>query len=313
MSSDMDNAGMNNAIMDNAGMKARLTGLAEKVGKWLAGHKTANGGHVVPQRLGDSMHYSLAAGGKRIRPVLCLTTASLCGLEEDTALPFAAAIEMIHTYSLIHDDLPAMDDDDLRRGKPSNHKAFDEATAILAGDGLLTDAFALACTTRLPAETVLAAIRELALAAGSAGMVGGQEWDMIYTGRSGIGLAELKAMHAMKTGALLRASCVCGAILAGAGPERLAAIAAYGEALGVAFQIADDILDLVGDEKSLGKPVGSDLEKGKNTYPALVGLEKSRQLAREQADAAIVTLAGIDGEQAAFLRAIASYTVNRAV
>ena len=182
------------------------------------------------------MLYSLQAGGKRLRPVLCLSCAALCGLEPQKALPFAAAIEMIHTYSLIHDDLPAMDDDDLRRGKPSNHKAFDEATAILAGDGLLTDAFVIMCRAPLPPDRLLRAVAELALAAGASGMVGGQEWDMIYTGRSRVSLEELRGMHAMKTGALLRASCVCGGLLAGAEDKALRAISDLCLSPAVAFR-----------------------------------------------------------------------------
>lgn len=266
----------------------------------------------MPPRLRESMLYSLQAGGKRLRPVLCLSCAALCGLAPKKVLPFASAIEMIHTYSLIHDDLPAMDDDDLRRGKPSNHKAFDEATAILAGDGLLTDAFLIMCRTPLSAEAVLKAVAELAMAAGSSGMVGGQEWDMLYTGRPQVSLKQLQGMHAMKTGALLRASCVCGALLAGAGDAAHAAIAAFGTALGAAFQIADDILDVVSDTATLGKPAGSDMAQGKNTYPSLLGLEKSRELARGQAEAAQEALAAFSGPEADFLRALADYTVNRA-
>ncbi len=269
-------------------------------------------GRAVPQRLKDSMLYSLQAGGKRLRPVLCLSTAAMCGLPLGDALPFASAIEMIHTYSLVHDDLPAMDDDDLRRGKPSNHKAFDEATAILAGDGLLTDAFLMMCRSPLAPPRVLRAISELALAAGSSGMVGGQEWDMIFTGKDTVSIEELRGVHAMKTGALLRASCVCGAMLAGALDEDLAAIGSYGAALGVAFQIADDILDVVADTATLGKPVGSDEAQGKKTYPALLGLDQSRVLAREQAEKAKAALAGFSGDEAAFLRALADYTVTRA-
>jgi len=219
---------------------------------------------------------------------------------------------MVHTYSLIHDDLPAMDDDDLRRGKPSNHKAFDEATAILAGDALLTDAFAHMCRVELPAGQVLRAVAEFARAAGSSGMVGGQEWDMLYTGLPPVSMAELRRMHAMKTGALLRASCVCGALLAGAADDVCERIGRYGAALGVAFQIADDILDVVSDTATLGKPAGSDAEQGKNTYPALVGLDESRRLAREQADAACAALAGFNGPEAEFLRALAEYTITRA-
>lgn len=296
------------AVMSAEAMQALLRSRAQEVEAFLA---TCLDGRNIPPRLRESMGYSLMAGGKRLRPVLCLSAAALCGENTQRVLPFAAAIEMIHTYSLIHDDLPAMDNDDLRRGKPSNHKAFDEATAILAGDGLLTDAFLHMCTVDVSAERLLAAIAELALAAGSSGMVGGQEWDMIYTGGSAIGMEQLRQMHAMKTGALLRASCVCGALLAGAVPALREALAAYGAALGVAFQIADDILDVVSDTATLGKPAGSDAAQGKNTYPALVGLEKSRELADAQANAACAALDGLAGQEADFLRALAQYTVHR--
>lgn len=290
-------------------MKSLLKRRGQDVEAYLA---TCLEGRAMPPRLKESMLYSLQAGGKRLRPVLCLSCAALCGLEPHKALPFASAIEMIHTYSLIHDDLPAMDDDDLRRGKPSNHKAFDEATAILAGDGLLTDSFLIMCRAPLAPDVLLRAVTELALAAGSSGMVGGQEWDMIYTGRSRISLEELRGMHAMKTGALLRASCVCGGLLAGAAAGALRALSDFGSALGVAFQIADDILDVVADTATLGKPAGSDAAQGKNTYPSLLGLEKSRELAQAQAQAAQAALADFTGKEADFLRALADYTVNRA-
>ena len=289
-------------------MKQLLKERGALVETWLA---ACLDGRDLPPRLKESMLYSLQAGGKRLRPVLCMSTAAMCGLAPEKVLPFAGAIEMVHTYSLIHDDLPAMDDDDLRRGKPSNHKAFDEATAILAGDGLLTDAFYVMSGLDLPADRVLAALREFALAAGSSGMVGGQEWDMIFTGMDSISLDQLRLMHAMKTGAILRASCVCGALLAGADDDALKAIGDFGAALGVAFQIADDILDVVSDTETLGKPVGSDEEQGKNTYPKLVGLEKSRELARGYADSAQAALSRFAGQEAAFLAALADYTVNR--
>ena len=295
-------------MMSTEAMKSLLKERGKLVESYLA---TCLDGQEMPPRLRESMLYSLQAGGKRLRPVLCLSCAALCGLKAEDVLPFASAIEMVHTYSLIHDDLPAMDDDDLRRGKPSNHKAF-EATAILAGDALLTDAFAHMCRMELPAGQVLRAVAEFARAAGSSGMVGGQEWDMLYTGLPPVSMAELRRMHAMKTGALLRASCVCGALLAGAADDVCERIGRYGAALGVAFQIADDILDVVSDTATLGKPAGSDAEQGKNTYPALMGLDESRRLAREQADAACAALAGFNGPEAEFLRALAEYTITRA-
>lgn len=267
----------------------------------------------VPENLLAAMEYSLLAGGKRLRPVLCLVFAELFDADRARVMPFAAGFEIIHTYSLIHDDLPAMDDDDLRRGRPSNHKVFGEAGAILAGDALLTEAFG--CMGRVwpgvAAELVLPALAEAAKAAGAAGMVGGQVLDMEYTAREGVTLAELARMQALKTGALLTASCVCGAILAGAGEEGVARAREYGEAVGAAFQIVDDILDEIGDAATLGKPVGSDREQGKNTYPSLIGLDESRRLAEERVAAAIAAIEPYAGEAAEFLRDLARYIVVR--
>ena len=271
----------------------------------------------TPQTPGllEAMEYSLLGGGKRIRPVLCLLCARLFGMQGTRILPFAVALECIHTYSLIHDDLPAMDNDDLRRGRPSNHKQFDEATAILAGDGLLTDAFALMASVAekgdIPAARVLRAIGLASMAAGSPGMVGGQYLDMRYTGMKSVSLTDLAAMHAMKTGALLRAACVCGAVLAGAKETDIAAVAAYGSALGAAFQIADDILDETGSEAELGKPVGSDAALDKTTYPSLLGIEKSRELADARAGEAIAAIDSYRGECADLLRGLAAYVVKR--
>ena len=267
----------------------------------------------VPENLLAAMEYSLLAGGKRLRPVLCLVFAELFDADRARVMPFAAGFEIIHTYSLIHDDLPAMDDDDLRRGRPSNHKVFGEAGAILAGDALLTEAFG--CMGRVwpgvAAELVLPALAEAAKAAGAAGMVGGQVLVMDYTAREGVTLAELARMQALKTGALLTASCVCGAILAGAGEEGVARAREYGEAVGAAFQIVDDILDEIGDAATLGKPVGSDREQGKNTYPSMIGLDESRRLAEERVAAAIAAIEPYTGEAAEFLRDLARYIVVR--
>jgi geranylgeranyl diphosphate synthase type II len=292
-------------------VKAELARRAAEVEAFLSGCLR---GWDIPARLLASMEYSLMAGGKRLRPALVLTFAGLFGERGAAVMPFAASLELIHTYSLIHDDLPAMDDDDLRRGKPSNHKQFDEATAILAGDGLLTDAFRLMFSVAgeaLPAARVLAAADAVSVAAGSGGMVGGQALDMEYTARAGVSFDELRAMHAMKTGALITAACLAGALLAGADAPGVARARAYGENVGAAFQIADDILDVVGDTKTLGKPVGSDERQGKTTYPSLMGLEKSRELARARADAAISALDGMAGPEAEFLRGLARYIVER--
>ncbi|MEF2230626.1 MAG: farnesyl diphosphate synthase [Pseudodesulfovibrio sp.] len=272
-------------------------------------------GRGAPERLLAAMEYSLLAGGKRLRPVLALAWASLLGGEAGSVMPFAASLELIHTYSLIHDDLPAMDDDDLRRGRPSNHKRFDEATAILAGDGLLTEAFSLMAEASLrnglPAGRVLRALHVLALAAGAGGMVGGQAVDMEFTGRSGVGLDELRGMHAMKTGALITAACQCGAILSGAGEADVENAREFGRSLGVAFQIVDDVLDVVGDTATLGKPAGSDQAMGKTTYPALVGLDRSRELAQGHVEAALARIAPYSGAEKEFLAALSRYIVDR--
>jgi geranylgeranyl diphosphate synthase type II len=299
---------------DGGGMnvKDELKRRADEIEAFLAGCLRGND---IPERLLASMEYSLHAGGKRLRPALVLTFARLFGADGAEVMPFAASLELIHTYSLIHDDLPAMDDDDLRRGKPSNHKQFDEATAILAGDGLLTDAFGLmfSCADQggVPASRLVRAAQAVAAAAGSGGMVGGQALDMEYTARPGVSFEELRAMHAMKTGALITASCVAGALLAGAEPPLARRAREYGVNVGAAFQIADDILDVVGDTKTLGKPAGSDERQGKTTYPSLLGLDKSRELAHSRAAAAIQALDGVEHPEADFLRALARYIVER--
>ena len=289
-------------------IKQRLKGVALEVehflGKCLQGEN-------IPGSLVVAMEYSLLAGGKRLRPALCLAWAELLGQKRDRVLPFAAGIECIHTYSLIHDDLPAMDNDDLRRGKPTSHKRFGEATAILAGDGLLTEAFTLMLQTGLPPERVAAAAAEVALAAGPRGMVGGQVLDMELTGKPAVDLPTLKDMHARKTGALITASCVSGAILAGADQDVQERARSYGRSVGLAFQVVDDILDIIGDETSLGKPVGSDQERGKNTYPALLGLEGSYAAAQECARTSLEALDPFDRETSAFLRDLAAYIVER--
>jgi geranylgeranyl diphosphate synthase type II len=258
----------------------------------------------APRGLIEAMEYSLMAGGKRLRPALALGAARAAGADEDVALPAACALEMIHTYSLIHDDLPAMDNDDLRRGLPTAHKAFGEATAILAGDALLTLAF------EVLAESGNAAIvREIAHASGVCGMAGGQFIDLASEGKQ-LTVAQLREIHRCKTGALIRVAVRAGALLAGAPGPVLDALTLYGEHVGLAFQIADDILDVVGDEAAIGKPVGSDVLNEKATYPALLGLEASRGLAREAADAAIHALDGL-GAEADIFRKLADYIVER--
>ena len=263
----------------------------------------------------ESMRYSLFVGGKRIRPILCLAAAEAVNNNEQTrqrALPVACALECIHTYSLIHDDLPAMDDDDLRRGKPTNHTIFGEAAAILAGDGLLTFAFDLLSSpvsAALADQVRLRIIQTVARAAGSLGMVGGQSLDMIYAGKQ-VGYEVLRSIHRSKTGALITASVTCGALVAGASDEQEAALKTYGDHIGLAFQIVDDLLDVEATTEQLGKPAGSDIKSDKVTYPSLFGRETSRTMAREAVQEAIAALAAFD-HQAEPLRALANYIVNR--
>jgi len=260
--------------------------------------------HGAPPRLVEAMAYSLFAGGKRLRPGLALGACELLCGDDTPALPAACAIEMIHTYSLIHDDLPAMDDDDLRRGMPTCHVKFGEAMAILAGDTLMTMAFdVLADTGRTDV------IREIARASGVNGMAGGQILDL-EAEENPVDLAGLQAIHRAKTGALIRCSVRSGGMLGGADAAQLDALTRYGEAIGLAFQIADDVLDIVGNEADIGKPVGSDAKQHKVTYPVLVGIDESRRLATEAMDEAIAAL-DLFGGGADTLRDLARYIVVR--
>lgn len=330
--------------LSSAEVKAVLSGRAHMMETWL---ETCLDNFAIPENLRAAMKYSLLAGGKRLRPVLCLTTAELCGLAAEKILPFAGALECIHTYSLIHDDLPAMDDDDLRRGRPSCHKAFDEATAILAGDALLTDAFFFMASLldknfdknfekkslknresepskesqdgkEIPPERLLAAIATVAQAAGSRGMVGGQVLDIESTGKTTLSQESLRHLDALKTGAMFRVSCATGGILANANFETVDTLCTYGENLGAAFQIVDDILDATEDTATLGKPAGSDAEKGKLTWISVVGLDRSRDLAKEAAEKAIACLSFFDSladpypqKELAFLKGLALYLLSR--
>ena len=229
-------------------------------------------------RLQEAMRYSLLAGGKRIRPVLVLEACRICGGEVEKALPFACAVEMIHTYSLIHDDLPAMDNDDLRRGRPTNHKEFGEAAAILAGDALLTEAFFALSQAELPPDRIVQAVACLSAQAGHLGMVGGQALDMEEKKRT---VPELEQLQSLKTGALLQAAAELGCIAAGGTPQKRQGLRVYAEKLGRAFQIRDDMLDVMGEQAQLGKPIGSDAELGKSTFAALLGLEACAGLVEE--------------------------------
>lgn len=264
-----------------------------------------------PSTLHQSMHYSLFASGKRIRPILVLASAAALNIPEEDVLPIAATLEMIHVFSLIHDDLPAMDDDDLRRGQPTNHKKFGEAMAILAGDNLLTNAFIP--LTELNAEkydarNILTLIREMAKATGSFGMIAGQVIDLESEGKK-IDLDRLKKLHRHKTGALIRIAVEAPAILAGAPDGVRNNLVKYGESIGLAFQIADDILDIEGGEE-LGKDIGSDIENDKATYPALMGLDSAKQEAARVLEDALTSLNDF-GQTAEPLRHIARFIVAR--
>ena len=265
-----------------------------------------------PAKIYEAMRYSLLAGGKRLRPILCLATCELMGGSLEMALPTACALEMIHTMSLIHDDLPAMDNDDYRRGKLTNHKVFGEDIAILAGDGLLAYAFEYVATqTRnVPPLQILEVIARLGRTVGATGLVGGQVLDLESAGKPDISVETLGFIHTQKTGALLETSVVSGAVLAGAKAEDIAKLARYAQNIGLAFQIIDDVLDITATKEELGKTAGKDLQAQKATYPSLWGIEGSRQQAQQLIDSAIGELSGYD-EAAEPLRAIAEYIVNR--
>lgn len=265
---------------------------------------------VPPSSIHTAMRYSVFAGGKRMRPILCLESARIFASEGTPALHPACAIEFIHTYSLIHDDLPALDNDDLRRGKPTCHKKFGEAIAILAGDGLLTLAFETIGAAPVPAERRVAMLREIAGAAGTVnGMVGGQVADL-EAERKPVDANMLEYIHRSKTAALIRASVTAGALCAGALPDDVARLRRFGETIGWAFQVTDDILDVEESSAALGKTAGKDLAQQKATYPAMYGLERSHQMARELATKAIDELSPY-ADRAARLREIAEYLVLR--
>jgi geranylgeranyl diphosphate synthase type II len=265
-----------------------------------------------PAEIYSAIHYSVFAGGKRIRPILCLAAVEASGGDLAPAMPVACALELIHTYSLIHDDLPAMDNDDFRRGKPTSHKVFGENIAILAGDALLTEAFVLlsrAEKVRLSAERRLAVIQEIAHAAGLAGMVGGQTLDVLAE-KSKPDTDLLYEIHRRKTGALIMASVKAGAIISNARENKIQALADYGMNIGLAFQIADDILNVEGDRQLMGKNTGSDAAMGKVTYPSLMGMDKAKEKLQQHIDAAIAALSIFD-KRALPLRVIAHYIMER--
>ncbi|MBW2688734.1 MAG: polyprenyl synthetase family protein [Deltaproteobacteria bacterium] len=268
---------------------------------------------LLPLSLHQAMRYSVFAGGKRLRPILMIAASEAVGGSAQQVMHAACAMEMIHTYSLVHDDLPAMDDDDFRRGRPTNHKVYGEATAVLAGDALLTEAFRLLADAEanrlVPPATALRVIELIARYAGSQGMVGGQVVDMESEGKE-IDFPTLEYIHTHKTGGLILASVQVGALLGGGDEEQFAALTRFGGAAGLAFQIADDILDVVGDQAELGKDVGSDQARGKATYPALLGIAEARQRADELCDIAVGALAPL-GKSAETLRVLARYIIDR--
>jgi geranylgeranyl diphosphate synthase type II len=291
-------------------LEAYLHNRAATIGRALA--------HSVPEpsgpaaRLFESMRYSLLAGGKRLRPVLALASCEAVGGKTDAALGLACALEMIHTYSLIHDDLPCMDDDDLRRGRPTNHKVYGDALATLAGDALLTDAFKVLArsTSSGPSPvTVLEVVTELAGAAGSAGMVAGQVIDIESEGQE-LDISRLEQLHARKTGALFVAAIRGGALIGGASPSQLDQLTVYSHALGLAFQVIDDILDCEATTEQMGKRTQKDGASGKATYPSLIGLEQSRARARDLNSRALEALGSFD-HRADPLRALADFVVER--
>ena len=268
---------------------------------------------TFPSSVHEAMRYSLFAGGKRVRPILAMAAAEALGAKSAGLLPLAGTLELIHTYSLIHDDLPAMDNDDFRRGRPTCHKVYGEAIAILAGDGLLNLAFEVLSDPRrlesVPANRLIAIIKEISTASGVFGMVGGQVVDMESEGKD-IDFPTLEYIHTHKTGALIRASVRVGALYARAGKRHFTALTRYGEMVGLAFQIADDILDITGKQEEIGKDVGSDIKKGKKTFPSFYGLEESRRRAVEVVDKAITALRDFD-RKADPLRELAKYIINR--
>ncbi len=265
-----------------------------------------------PEKIYEAMRYSLLAGGKRLRPILCLATCDLTGGTSEMAMPTACALEMIHTMSLIHDDLPAMDNDDFRRGKPTNHKVFGDDIAILAGDGLLAYAFEYVATRtkNVAPENIIRVVARLGRTVGAEGLVGGQVLDLESEGKSDITAETLSFIHSHKTGALLEASVVTGAMITDASETDINRLSQYAQNIGLAFQIIDDILDITSTDEQLGKTAGKDLQAQKATYPSLWGLEKSQLKAQELVDNAIAQLTAY-GAKAEPLRAIANYIVTR--
>lgn len=297
-------------MIPKADLEEYLASRAQQVNAWLDGLVPPETSR--PENLHRAMRYSLFAGGKRLRPILVLASGEALGASTEALMPAACAIEMIHTYSLIHDDLPAMDDDDMRRGRPTCHKVFGEAVAILAGDALLTLAFQVLASegAGLEADRRLRVLREIAAAAGTIdALIGGQAMDLESEGKS-VSPDTLEYIHRSKTGALIRASVVSGGIIAGASQAQLDMLRAYGERIGLAFQITDDILDITSSDEQLGKTAGKDQAARKATYPALFGIEASRARARELIEEAVSAISNL-GAETRWLEAIARYFIAR--
>lgn len=294
-------------VAEGDDIQSHLRRVAEEVNNAMDRILTCDNG--APQRLVQAMHYSVMAGGKRLRPALVLWCCEACGGDRRTAIPAAMAIEFVHTFSLIHDDLPALDNDDLRRGKPTCHKAFGEAEAILAGDALMALAFEVLSDHMEDPATCAAMVRELAKATGLSGMIGG-EFDDLQSEAATPARMIVERIHAAKTARLIEAACRLGGLAAKADKAQMAALSDYGRKLGLAFQAADDLLDATGDTRAVGKRLGKDTAAGKQTYPRAVGIEKSRKLATDLAEGASDALA-MFGTTAARLQALAHFVVSR--
>lgn len=287
-------------------MKTEMNKYIDLVNKSLIGYlPEANEGQ---RDVVKAMKYSLSNGGKRLRPILVLEFCKMCGGDVDDALPFACAIEYIHTYSLIHDDLPCMDDDDMRRGNPSCHKMYGEATALLAGDALLTHSFEIVAGADVSDDKKALAISLIAQNSGVGGMIGGQVIDLKYEKESPT-ISEILTVHKLKTGALISAACLLGCIAGGADKKQFAAASKFAYNLGIAFQIQDDLLDVIGDEEKLGKPIGSDAEMNKTTYVTIVGQAKAKNDIKALTNSAIDQLSCFDNNE--FVVALANYLVDR--
>ena len=290
----------------NLYLKERKKKVDDHIKKYIASKKKQKD---CPKRLCEAMGYALMAGGKRVRPVLAMASCEAVGGKPDRFLPIASSLELIHTYSLIHDDLPAMDNDDLRRNKPTTHRVFGEAIAILAGDALLTDAFSMISNSKADPKTLIDIINELSYASGPEGMVGGQAVDLILEGTKAK-KKDLLYIHTHKTGALIRASVRIGAMMGNSSASELDALTEYGEKIGLAFQVIDDILDVTGTREELGKSTGADDARGKNTYPSIFGLKESQRIAEILVNDSIKALSGFN-KKAQPLTEIARYLLSR--